>query len=110
MGQNPHEEEIIKMITDVDQTGRGAISFNDFLKVIAFYKQLQQNSDEEEIILTFVALGGNHDKTGSIDRKILQEVISSDYNLTIDLNRLVKELSPAATEVKYEDFKNLLLN
>ena len=31
-------------------------------------------------------LTGNEDKSGSIDRKILQEVISQDYNLTIDLN------------------------
>ncbi|EAS02635.2 dynein 18 kDa light chain, flagellar outer arm protein (macronuclear) [Tetrahymena thermophila SB210] len=110
MGQSPQEEELIKMINEVDQTGKGAISFDDFLTVIAYYKQLQQNSDEEDIILAFVALGGNEDKTGSIDRKLLQEVISSDFSLTIDLNRLVKELSPATTEVKYEDFKNLLSN
>lgn len=38
MGQKPSEEELIKMITEVDSTGRGAIGKEDFLKVIAYHK------------------------------------------------------------------------
>ena len=63
MGQNPTEEELIKMINEVDQTGEGAIckkknntiiifffqGYDDFLKVIAFQKQVQMRSDDEDI-------------------------------------------------------------
>lgn len=38
MGQKPTEEDLIKMINEVDSTGRGAIGREDFLKVIAYHK------------------------------------------------------------------------
>ena len=63
-----------------------------------------------KIELAFIALGGNEDKSGSIDKNKLLSIIQNEFNLTIDLNRLIKELSPNTTELKYEDFKNLLQN
>jgi len=68
MGQKPTEEELIKMINEVDSSGRGAIGKEDFLKVIAYHKVIQQTSDEEDIQLAFIALGGNEDKSGSVDK------------------------------------------
>jgi Ca2+-binding EF-hand superfamily protein len=62
-------------------------------------------------------LGGNDDKSGTVDKQKLINVIQNEFNLTIDLNvnltnyqfkRLIKELSPNASELKYEDFRNLL--
>lgn len=38
MGQKPQDEDLIKMINEVDSTGRGAIGKEDFLKVIAYHK------------------------------------------------------------------------
>jgi len=35
MGQNPTEEQLIKMINEVDSTGEGSIILEDFLKIIA---------------------------------------------------------------------------
>ncbi|CAD8175366.1 unnamed protein product [Paramecium octaurelia] len=110
MGQKPSEEELIKMINEVDLSGRGAISKEDFLKIIAYHKMILQTSDEEDIKLAFIALGGNEDKTGSVDRQKLINVIQNEFNLSIDLNRLIKELSPNQNELKYEDFRNLLQN
>ncbi|KAM3139247.1 hypothetical protein pb186bvf_008657 [Paramecium bursaria] len=110
MGQKPTEEDLIKMINEVDSTGRGAIGREDFLKVIAYHKLVQQTSDEEDIKLAFIALGGNEDKSGSVDKQKLLNIIQNEFNLTIDLNRLIKEMSPNTNELKYEDFRNLLQN
>ena len=36
--------------------------------------------------LAFIALGGNDDKSGSVDKQKLLHVIQTEFNLTIDLN------------------------
>mmetsp|Transcript_31077 Transcript_31077/g.28270 ORF Transcript_31077/g.28270 Transcript_31077/m.28270 type:complete len:89 (-) Transcript_31077:616-882(-) len=41
MGQKPSDDEIIKMINEVDSHNNGVIDFNDFLKVIAYHKLCQ---------------------------------------------------------------------
>ena len=38
MGHNPSEEELIKMIMDVDSTGDGAISKNQIIRLKWFFK------------------------------------------------------------------------
>jgi len=38
MGSSPSDEELIKMINDIDTTGKGAVSLDDFLKVVAYHK------------------------------------------------------------------------
>jgi hypothetical protein len=40
--------------------------------------------------LAFVALGGNENKLGGIDRTKLEEVVKSSFNLSIDLNVKIK--------------------
>jgi hypothetical protein len=67
MGQNPTEEEIFQMISQVDDDNSGEIEFAEFMKVIENQKaSAAKASDETDTIEAFVALGGNADKTGEI--------------------------------------------
>lgn len=40
----------------------------------------------------FLALGGNEDKSGSIDQGMFVKVVKNDFGMTINLNRLIEDL------------------
>jgi len=111
MGQKPQDEEIIKMISEVDTQNKGVIDFNDFLKVIAYHKQCQQNNDESDTLDAFIAMGGNPDKSGKVDAKELIRIIRDEFKMTIDIERLIKEIdTDGSGEIEYDEFKALLSN
>ena len=51
LGQNPSEEELQKMIKEVDLNGNGVIDFNEFLYLMV--KRMKENDTEEELIEAF---------------------------------------------------------
>tara|TARA_B100000401_G_scaffold436913_1_gene381339 strand:+ start:423 stop:713 length:291 start_codon:yes stop_codon:yes gene_type:complete len=76
MGQNPTEEEIFQMISQVDDDNSGEIEFAEFLKVIENQKTTAAKAnDETDTIDAFIALGGQPNKTGEISTDKLKEVI-----------------------------------
>ena len=76
MGQNPTEEEIFQMISQVDDDNSGEIEFAEFMKVIEIQQASNAKvSDETDTIEAFVALGGNADKTGEISTEKLRAVV-----------------------------------
>jgi len=66
IGYFPLENELYKMISEIDDTNTGFIKFNDFLQI--YLKQKIANLDEDDLdtIDAFVAIGGQEDKGGSI--------------------------------------------
>ena len=70
MGQNPTEEEIFQMISQVDDDNSGEIEFAEFSESNRKPKaSAAKASDETDTIEAFVALGGNADKQGKSPRK-----------------------------------------
>eukprot|EP01017_Pseudomicrothorax_dubius_P035632 TRINITY_DN5024_c0_g1_i5.p1 TRINITY_DN5024_c0_g1~~TRINITY_DN5024_c0_g1_i5.p1 ORF type:complete len:139 (+),score=45.49 TRINITY_DN5024_c0_g1_i5:63-479(+) len=85
MGQKPTEEDVLKMINEVDQSNRGVIEFKDFLRAMARQKRMQrEREDESDIRDAFDALKGD-DGRSSIDAKKLIHIIKDEFNLTIDI-------------------------
>ena len=75
MGQQPTDEEIFQMINDVDDNASGSIDFSEFLTVVAMQKDRAANFDDESDILdAFVALGGEADKSGCVNKETLVKV------------------------------------
>ena len=129
MGQNPTEEEIFQMISQVDDDNSGEIEL----------------SDETDTIEAFVALGGNADKTGEISTEQLRAVVKvrlfdttfppvrvmpmrsvhikslhnlkprsfffllQDFGLTIDIDKLIRETdADGSGQVDYPEFKAMM--
>ena len=51
LGQNPNEEELREMISEVDADGSGEIDFKEFLALMV--RQNQDNNQEEELLEAF---------------------------------------------------------
>mmetsp|Transcript_15900 Transcript_15900/g.67034 ORF Transcript_15900/g.67034 Transcript_15900/m.67034 type:complete len:148 (+) Transcript_15900:3319-3762(+) len=109
MGQNPTEEEIFQMISQVDDDNSGEIEFAEFMKVIENQKaSAAKASDETDTIEAFVALGGNADKTGEISTEKLRAVVK-DFGLTIDIDKLIRETdADGSGQVDYPEFKAMM--
>ncbi|KAF1778698.1 EF-Hand 1, calcium-binding site [Phytophthora cactorum] len=110
MGQKPTDEELFQMIAEVDNDHSGEIEFAEFLQVIEAQKlRAAQFDDESDFIDAFVACGGNPDKTGHVERKMLVQLIKKDFGLPIDIDRMLDELdTDGSGEIEYDEFKALL--
>eukprot|EP00357_Protocruzia_adherens_P000217 CAMPEP_0114998788 /NCGR_PEP_ID=MMETSP0216-20121206/15736_1 /TAXON_ID=223996 /ORGANISM="Protocruzia adherens, Strain Boccale" /LENGTH=149 /DNA_ID=CAMNT_0002363493 /DNA_START=286 /DNA_END=735 /DNA_ORIENTATION=+ len=109
MGQKPSEEDLFRMISEVDEHNTGQIQFEEFVKVIEKQKAQQSMNDEADMIDAYVAMGGNADKTGHVDAERLIKVIKEEFQMTINIEELIKEIdTDGSGEIEYDEFKELL--
>eukprot|EP00744_Colponema_vietnamica_P001450 GILI01002402.1.p1 GENE.GILI01002402.1~~GILI01002402.1.p1 ORF type:complete len:149 (+),score=45.92 GILI01002402.1:143-589(+) len=110
MGQNPTDEEIFQMMSEVDDDMSGQIDFAEFLKVIEKQKQSAQDcEDETDLIDAFVSMGGNPDKSGKVDAEKLIRVIKHEFGLTIDIEGLIRSVdTDRSGSIEFDEFKLLL--
>lgn len=77
------EADIFNMISEIDSDQSGEISFSEFLKVIEYQKSLNANNDHADILSAYIACGGNADKSGHVDRRVISDIIRGDFGLEI---------------------------
>lgn len=117
MGQAPSDEDLFLMMSSIDDDGSGEIEFPEFLKIVENQKWLSGSKvasagipeDETDTIEAFVALGGNADKTGTISSQKLSTIIKTDFELEIDIDKLIAETdTDNSGEIDYEELKVML--
>lgn len=110
MGQNPTEEELFQMISEVDIDHSGEIDFVEFLQVIAKQKKrAAEYDDESDFVDAFVACGGKPDKSGHVERSVLVQLIKKDFGLPIDIDKMLDALdTDGSGEIEFDEFKVLL--
>eukprot|EP01083_Nonionella_stella_P242911 846923_1 len=108
MGLHLSQREIDDICQTVDRNGTGTISYSEFLHIMDI-QHLKSNIKKQEMLLAFVAMGGNDDKTGSVDQHRLDAVLNGDYGLNIDIAGLVVLLDEDGNgEIDFEEFCSLL--
>ena len=70
LGFEPKEEEIKKMISEIDKEGTGTLDFNDFLSLMT--SKMSEKDSKEEILKAFRLF--DDDETGKISFKNLKRV------------------------------------
>jgi hypothetical protein len=83
---------IIRMI---DEKAIRRIDLNCCLKCFSFLRELLLKEEEEgvdyDILNTFVAMGGNADKTGSVQKSVIVNILKNVFGLTVDIDQLFEE-------------------
>lgn len=114
MGSSPTEEELFAMINEVDENNTGEIEFYEFLRVYEKHQTMKEANDEQDlstyyIVDAFVAMGGCPDKSGCIDTDKLIHVVRHQFEMTIDIERLIESIDQDQSHsIDFEEFKSLL--
>ena len=110
MGLKISESHMFKMISEIDPTNEGIIKYSDFkTKVVEQEVQRIIGSDETELLDAFVAMGGEPDGEGCVDAKKLIYTIKNEFQMTIDIEKLIQEIDEDGSgEIEFDEFKALL--
>ena len=65
------------MIIDYSKNGEHYITEDDFIKALTQMKEQQLKDDEFDTLGAYIALGGNPDKSGSIDAIKLIDILKN---------------------------------
>ena len=104
------EQEMFKMITEIDPDNTGYINIELFKNLIGEKEVTRQlGSDESELLDAFVAMGGQPDGEGSVDAAKLIQTIKEEFQMTIDIVKLIAEVDEDGSgEIEFDEFKSLL--
>ena len=108
VGIMPSEAELYQIASAADTSGDGSISFSEFVALLESGANETEDQEEVETLEAFVALGGNPDKTGSVDTDKMKQIIS-DFGLTVEIDSLLDFLdTDKSGYVDYLEFRQLL--
>ena len=110
MGIQIEEDDIFRLLADIDPDNSGIIHYSDF-KVRILERELTRlkGSDEAELLDAYVAMGGEEDGGGCVDAKKLISTIKEEFQMTIDIEKLIEEIDEDGSgEIEFDEFKALL--
>ena len=97
------------MIAEADAENTGRITYTQFKRVIAEQKKNQSLTNEEDTLDAFVAMGGQPNGEGYIDADKLIRIIKNEFEMTIDIEKLIKDIDEDGSgRIEYDEFRNLL--
>ena len=65
--------------------------------------------DETELLDAYVAMGGEADGGGCVDATKLIRTIKEEFEMTIDIEKLIEEIDEDGSgEIEFDEFKALL--
>ena len=65
--------------------------------------------DDNEVLDAFIAVGGESNGSGCVDAIKLIKTIKEDFEMTIDIEKLIKKIdTDGSGEIEFEEFKALL--
>ena len=95
------------MVSEADNSGN--IDLELFKKIVTEQKKNSLVDNEEDTMDAFVSMGGDNDGGGCVDAKQLIKIIKEDFEMTIDIEKLIDEIDEDGSgEIEYEEFKTLL--
>lgn len=110
MGQKTTEEETKAIMLKLDVNGNGTLEFSEFCEALAIQKENERkNSPLADLVMAFVSLGGNPDKSGNINAELVRKVIKDEFQLTVKIDELLEEMDQSNDGlIDFNEFKGLL--
>ena len=109
VGQNPSDQELKDMVSEVDADGSGEIEFSEFLSMMA-KKNKGEDNEEQELKEAFKVF--DKDGNGSINAEELKAVMESlGEKLTLEeIDEMIKEADADGDgEISFEEFYKMMV-
>ena len=104
------EDDIYRLLSDIDPDNTGVVHYAEF-KSRVLTKELARlvTQDETELLDAYVAMGGDADGGGCVDATKLIDTIKNQFQMTIDIEKLIEEIDEDGSgEIEFDEFKELL--
>mgnify|MGYP000948636028 CR=1 FL=1 len=97
------------MISIADPANKGYIQFAQFKALIVEKRDEERGSSEEELLQAFAAMGGEPDGDGCINAEKLIQTIKHEFEMTIDIEKLIEEIDEDGSgQIEFDEFTALL--
>ncbi len=97
------------MIAVSDPENTGKIQFAQFKNLINDKRENERGSSEQDLLDAFVAMGGEPDGDGAINADKLIKTIKEEFEMTIDIEKLIKEIDEDGSgQIEFGEFTQLL--
>lgn len=88
------------------------LTLDAMLQALNFSKmqdlQMEQESDMDEYLEAFVALGGEVTKEGFVSKDVLIQIIKMEFEMTLDMEDYLRKSGGDSDEIAYYQFCRLL--
>jgi Ca2+-binding EF-hand superfamily protein len=103
------EDEVYLTISYQDPTNTGDINLAQFKEILNARREDAAGSSEEELLEAFVAMGGEPDGDGAINADKLIYTIKEEFQMTIDIEKLIEEIDEDGSgQIEFDEFTALL--
>ena len=97
------------MIADTDPNNTGQLAFHQFKDIVQAKRENEKGSSDADLLDAFVAMGGDQDGGGCVQKDRLIETIKKEFEMTIDIEALINEVDEDGSgEIEFDEFKELL--
>ena len=77
--------------------------------IVAEKRENERGSSDADLLDAYIAMGGDPDGGGCIDAEKLIETIKTEFEMTIDIEKLIAEVDEDGSgEIEFDEFKELL--
>ena len=109
VGEVVSDDQVYWMIAMADPENKGFINFAQFKMIIEEKRENERGSTEEDLLDAFVAMGGEPDGDGAINAEKLIETIKNEFEMTIDIEKLIEEIDEDGSgQIEFDEFTALL--
>ena len=100
---------VFRMISDADPNNLGTIQFSNFAQIVQEKRESEKETDDADLLDAYVAMGGDPDGGGCVDADKLIETIKKEFEMTIDIEKLIAQVDEDGSgEIEFDEFKELL--
>jgi len=77
--------------------------------MVLLKRENERGSSDADLLDAYVAMGGDEDGGGCVDADMLIKTIKEQFEMTIDIEALIKEVDEDGSgEIEFDEFKELL--
>jgi len=107
----PSEESLFALISQHDSEGRGYLTLEAFMQLVADHRVLSRgvSAVDTATLDAFIALGGNRDQSGVVSTEKLRQAVKTDFALPVDIDRLIRAADTDGSGfIDFEEFSAML--
>ena len=109
LGLTISESQAFRYISELDPENTGHVCFENFKFLIQNKHESEKPTSDADLLDAYVAMGGDEDGGGCVDATLLIHTIKGKFEMTIDIEALIREVDEDGSgEIEFDEFKELL--